>query len=230
MSKALEKLKQGAKKIISDKNAEISLLKTALTKANGEKAVVFKMPDSLEVRNFPEIQKVKIENHPDVVKTNVLNLKDINIKFPDVQKVQIVENQKELIQKITIDNTEKVAMWAPKIATAIMKGFANLWARGLTVKLDDEERLKPLPVIIVDTRGRPVGVQSPSNVVIPMGGGGVRKDSSADFNLGTYDDVVLTYTGSNLTGVTYSYRGRTTAVLALSYDGSNNLIEARRTS
>lgn len=48
------------------------------------------------------------------------------------------------------------------------------------------------------------------------------------FNIGDYDDVQLSYTGSNLTGVTYALNGATTAVLALTYSGSN-LTRVQRT-
>lgn len=55
--------------------------------------------------------------------------------------------------------------------------------------------------------------------------------SIAPFGItGTYDDVVLAYTGSNLTGVTYKQGGQIKAVLALAYDGSSNLIEVTRTT
>ena len=50
------------------------------------------------------------------------------------------------------------------------------------------------------------------------------------FNIGSFDDVVLTYTGSNLHTVTYKANGVNVAVLTLSYDGSNNLTEIVRTS
>lgn len=49
------------------------------------------------------------------------------------------------------------------------------------------------------------------------------------FDIGSYDDIQLQYTGSNLTTVTYFLNGQQTAVLTLSYSGSN-LIEAQRTS
>lgn len=50
------------------------------------------------------------------------------------------------------------------------------------------------------------------------------------FNIGDYDDIVLAYTGTNLTTVTYKKTGNTVAILILSYDGSNNLIEVNRTT
>jgi len=49
------------------------------------------------------------------------------------------------------------------------------------------------------------------------------------FNIGDYDDIVLGYTGANLTTVTYKFLGLVSAVLTLSYDGSGNLTEAKRT-
>lgn len=50
------------------------------------------------------------------------------------------------------------------------------------------------------------------------------------FAIGDFDDIVLGYTGSNMTSVTYKKSGGTTAVLTLTYDGSNNLIEVKRTT
>lgn len=38
-----------------------------------------------------------------------------------------------------------------------------------------------------------------------------------------HDDILLTYTGDDLTGVVYSYNGSVVATLTLSYDGSGNL-------
>ena len=49
------------------------------------------------------------------------------------------------------------------------------------------------------------------------------------FNIGTADDIVLAYSGSNITSVTYKLNGSTIAVLSLSYSGSN-LTEVQRTT
>lgn len=48
------------------------------------------------------------------------------------------------------------------------------------------------------------------------------------FDIGSFDDIVLSYTGSNITGITYSLNGATTVNLALSYDLSGNLTEIKR--
>lgn len=44
-----------------------------------------------------------------------------------------------------------------------------------------------------------------------------------------YDEVVLSYTGSNLTGVVYKLAGATITTLTLTYDGSDNLIHVVKT-
>jgi hypothetical protein len=44
------------------------------------------------------------------------------------------------------------------------------------------------------------------------------------FGIGDFDQTVLSYTGSNLTGVVYKLATRTVATLTLTYDGSDNLI------
>lgn len=176
MNKNVHKVKDVAKAIIKKKDDEIKLLKTQLINAQGEKAVVFKMPDSVEVRNLPEIQKVQVENQPEIQDVNVLNLKDLkDFVFPDVQKVQLVNPEtQEGVKKVEVINDKSAAVMS-QVGIAVMKGFSNLmtrlWSLGLTVKLADEERLKPLPVIVVDRHGRPVGVPSPSAFIIPGNNG-----------------------------------------------------------
>lgn len=44
-----------------------------------------------------------------------------------------------------------------------------------------------------------------------------------------FDEIVLSYTGSNPTSAVYKYNGSTVATLTLTYDGSNNLIRVQRT-
>ncbi len=207
------------------------------------------MPNEVDVKNLPDIQKVKIENYPEVTNVNVLNLKDI--QGPEVQKVEIVSSPKEILQRVTIDNTEKMASWAPAIIKVFFNGIAKLWANGITVKLDEEERLKPLPVIIVDTRGRPK-VDPPAQLVIPggfgrSGGGGssgggdataanqtsqIALETQMVANLQTinsltptvYDYIALSYTNGTLTGVVYKNGGAAGSVvstLALGYTGSD---------
>lgn len=43
-----------------------------------------------------------------------------------------------------------------------------------------------------------------------------------------YDNIALSYTGSNLTGVAYKLGATTVATLVLAYDGSNNLISVTK--
>lgn len=50
----------------------------------------------------------------------------------------------------------------------------------------------------------------------------------SSFGIEDYDDIQLSYTGSNLTGVTYYLTGAVVAILTLTYSGSN-LIRAQRT-
>jgi hypothetical protein len=52
--------------------------------------------------------------------------------------------------------------------------------------------------------------------------------SISPFGIEDYDDIQLSYTGSNLTGVNYLLNGKVVAVLALTYVGSN-LTEVKRT-
>lgn len=78
---------------------------------------------------------------------------------------------------------EKASGWVPGIVAhaikGMMGGFAKLWDHGLTVRLDDEERLKPLPVIMLDVRGRPIDLSKVGQTIIPMPGGGAHmRDSS----------------------------------------------------
>ena len=175
MNKGIEKVKQAAKILLKKKDSEIHLLKTELKKANGEKIVTFKMPDTVEVRNLPDVQKATIVNFPDTQKVTLQNLKELREALShDVQKVKIVEQEtkdKE-VQKVQDIDHEKAPGWMTPVASVVVKGlvsaWATLWSRGLTVKLDGEERLKPIPVIIVDSRGRPVDRQPMAGMMIPM--------------------------------------------------------------
>mgnify|MGYP007044001748 CR=1 FL=1 len=243
MNSQVKKIKDAAKEIIQKKNDEIKLLKSALTKANGEKAVVFKMPDSLEVQNFPKIQKVKIEDLPKTFDVNVLNQKET--KFPDVQKVLVV-NESEIKNASSKDGFNGNGAMA-QVAVAVVKGLSNLWAtlwaKGLTVKLDDEERLKPLPVIVVDTLGRPV-VQQSSQTIIPLGFN--RSSGSADLTAveaglqtinslvpSRFDYISLSYdSNDNVTGVVYKLggsSGSTVSTLTLAYDSNDNVTSVTKT-
>lgn len=53
--------------------------------------------------------------------------------------------------------------------------------------------------------------------------------STAGFNIGTYDDIVLTYSGTNISTVTYKLSSVIVGVLTLTYDSSSNLLEVKRT-
>lgn len=184
MSKALNKVADVAKAVIKKHVDEIALLKTELKKANGEKIVSFKMPDTMEIKNFPEVQKVKIENHPAIQKVNVLNLKDLKvqpiIKFPDIQKVEITNRDKD------------GNVWIGELISHAVKGLLKGWIQrldeGVKVRLADEERMMPLPVIMVDMKGRPINMQVPAPATfIPMmsGGGSAVKGTPIASIIGT---------------------------------------------
>lgn len=181
MQKDIEKLKDAAKKVIQKKDAEIVSLKKDLLQAKNQKPILFELPNfpdkinignypeeqKVFVKNQPEVQKVKVENQPEIQKVRIVGQKDI--EFPEVQKVQV------------INPPEKSAGWVPDLVVLAVKGitemFAKLWARGLSVKVDDSER--PIRVVVVDMYGRPIKHETPA-VMIPMmmGGGGARKDES----------------------------------------------------
>ena len=137
---------------------------------------------------FPKIQKVDVVNQlsfPEELNVKVLNQKEtpaiqaVKITNPvEVQKVKI-ENQPD-VQKVKIENIEEIAGgeknlgWLPKALAAVGVNLGNLWIKlweqGVTVRLDATERLKPIPVIMVDEKGRVVRQQSGS-VMIPMAPG-----------------------------------------------------------
>ncbi len=157
------------KDLLKKKDVEIDSLKKAVEEKGKPQAlfsfpeVKMHVPDSVKVANLPDVQKVEITNQKETIFVSVKNT-------PDVQKVQVINHPK---------NETKENKWiASVVITAVkslMGGFSKLWSEGLTVKLDDEERLKPLPVIVVDHRGRPVNMQSQGgNIMIPMPGGSGR--------------------------------------------------------
>lgn len=170
--KTIKNVVETAKHVIKKKDDEIRLLKKKLIDAQGEKVVTFKMPDTVEIRNFPAIQKVQIENHKDIQSVKVTNQKDVqdvrvlNLKqteFPKVQDVRVLE----------MPNAEKVSGWVPEIvkhaAGAIVAGFAKRLDLGVLIKADPEDKLRPQVVIVVDERGKPVNFRGlGGTVAIPM--------------------------------------------------------------
>lgn len=153
--KTVKSIVEKAKTLVAQRDKEIVLLKQKLINAQGEKSVVFKMPDIMEIANFPKIQKVHVENTPKVQDVNVIGLEKIKTEFPSLQKV-------EVINLPTIEVKDTASKWVPELIVHSVKTIAgmigSLTGRTFTVKLDDEERLKPQPVIIVDVRGRPVNL------------------------------------------------------------------------
>lgn len=93
-----------------------------------------------------------------------------------VRKSEVMGSEESMIMKTEFKS------WIPQVALQIVKGitggFVKLWREGLTVKLDDGERTKPIPVIVVDAVGRPVSLNGNYNgaaagaAMIPMMLGG----------------------------------------------------------
>lgn len=165
-----------AKSIILKKNEEILFLRTGLKAAmGGKEPILLKMPGDIKIENFPEVQKVKVENgkEPQVVKvSNMSELKvsGINLKFPKVQDVRVVSD-------------EKTSKWVPTLITHAVKTIVDgIWKRidlGVKVRVDDEDKLRPQAVIIVDVRGKPIDfsrAMGGGGMIVPMtSGGGVTK-------------------------------------------------------
>lgn len=160
----INKIMEKSKEVIRKKDDTIILLKTILKTMGGDKLAQFKGADiPSDVVNLIDIQRVKVENHPKIQDVNVLNLKDIKldgvkVEMPDVQKVRVI-------------NAEKASSWVPEIITHTVKSLISAldkkFESGVVVRLDDEERRKPLPVIAVDARGRPVSFNM-GNMIVPM--------------------------------------------------------------
>lgn len=123
------------------------------------------VPTDIKVKNFPDLQKVLIQNEKDI-QVFVKNHKE-------VQKVEVTNIREKDVQKVELTNAEKASGWVPTVVAHAVKGIAEvwvkLWNRGITVKLDADERLKPLPVIVVDVRGRPVNFNAQGQIVVSGG-------------------------------------------------------------
>jgi|ERR1035437_2124171 hypothetical protein len=170
------------KKALKKKDDEIKLLKKEIVKANGEKVVSFKIPDTVEVRNFPERFKVRVENPVMVQDVVVKNIKEI--KIPDTK----VEVKFPEFQKVEVKDHDRLSEWLPKglaIASAsILKGIAQLLATPVHVRLVREDKINPIYVTPVDENGKIIrgGGESMKHMIpmmarpfnttyIPTGGG-----------------------------------------------------------
>lgn len=165
-----------AKSIILKKNDEILFLRAGLKAAmGGKEPILLKMPGELRVENFPDVQKVKIENADEPQKVKVTNLGELkvsglNLKFPKVQDVRVVSD-------------EKTSKWVPTLIThavkAVMDGISKRIDMGVKVRVEDEDKLRPQAVIIVDVTGKPVDfarMAGGGGMIVPMtSGGGVTK-------------------------------------------------------
>lgn len=139
MKNEIKKIVDESKRIIRDKNELIKELRIELRKEKTERSI------GLEVINFPEVQEVKMVN-----------------PVPEIQKVLIVNNDKPKVQDVRILSdgkieVEKTSAWLPslmlKAAEKISGVWIDLWAKGLEVKISEQE--KPLRVIVVDIDGKP---------------------------------------------------------------------------
>ncbi len=164
-----KKLFDGVKGIIAEKNREIILLKKALVDADtGEKSVVFKMPTTTTVSNFPDTFKVHIVKNAKPLEVEIRN-------HPKIQDVRIVNSEgRDDVKKVEVTNAEKASAWVPEIVMLAVKGLTEmsvkLWKSGITVRLDDTERLKPIPVYIVGRDGKPANIGTGNNNTHNSGG------------------------------------------------------------
>lgn len=160
MPNIIEQIKNASKKALARKNVEISSLKDEVRKAKAaDRSVIFKMPEEMVVANFPKVQEVKILNPAepvDVQKVHIIN----HEKPAEVQKVHIVNHdERPKIQDVRVLNLEieKTSAWLPglmlKASEKLAGVWVDLWSRGLSVKITEQE--KPLRVIVVDLDGNP---------------------------------------------------------------------------
>lgn len=220
MFEQIKKIVEAAKKKVAERDAKIKKLAEDLeAEKNRNKAeslitipeIRVKMPERMDITNFPAGFDVKnfpksfdITNFPKTQGVEIVNHKEI-------QKVTI-ENQKD-VQKVELTNppevAEKGSTWVPSLVKMAVEKMADICIKiatmGVVVKFDAAERDKPFPVVVVDIYGRPVGVQSPSQVVIPMGGAGTggSKDASPPSVIGSGNASIVT------PGVPVAIAGRT---------------------
>lgn len=123
--------------------------------------------------------------------------------------------------------------------TALLKGVADLGKVFKEVKPQDNSGFfKDFPSLLADIGGNTKNTSelirnlkwNASQQLRDVNGSPINPAIAGFGITATYDDVVLAYTGSNLTTVTYKQNGNVKAVLTLSYDGSDNLTEVVRTT
>ncbi len=179
----LKKLQALVEAFRKEKKGKIKKLITLITRFEEwdrfQRDIKFPDVQKVQVLNgieMPEVQKVHIVNGiemPDIQKVQVMNA----TQAPDVQKVEVIKGfdfEMPEIQKVEVTNKEDNS-WVPTLITHAIKGITEgiagmmvkLWSLGITVKLDDSERNKPLPVIMVDIKGNPIS-PTPHHTRIPM--------------------------------------------------------------
>ena len=138
-----------AKQIIQRKDEKILFLDSIAKHAmDGREPILLQMPGSIKLENLNDIKITP----PD-------------IKFPDVQKVVVMESPEAKSNK-----------WIPSLINhsvkSIIESIAKMWVKGIEITVSDEDKLRPQAVIVVDQNGRPVTFGSGGQIVIPMSHGG----------------------------------------------------------
>ena len=146
-SKTVSDVVKTAKQIIQKKDEKILFLEGVAKHAmDGREPIVLQMPGAIKVENLGDIKIT-----PD-------------IKFPELQKVTIVESPETKNNK-----------WIPSLINhsvkAIIESVAKMWAKGIEVYVNDEDKLRPQAVIVVDQNGKPVTFGAGGQIVIPMSQG-----------------------------------------------------------
>jgi hypothetical protein len=179
------------------------------------------IPKPKEIPEFPT--EMTINNLPDVQKVEVIN-------FPkhEKQETPIINVQAPIV------NVEKTELNTEKIESGLKT--SNELLKDISSKLDKEEVIEEKKefekVTLVDEDGKPVKS-------LGGGGGGVAKyvynaqgktinpateetlSKLTGFAIPEYDEISISYTGSNITSVVYKLSSVIVATLTLSYTSDN---------
>jgi len=194
-----------------------------------------KMPTSIKVSNFPEEKEIKI---PETVK--VQNLSELGSVLSLIQKAMDTLVSKETVINVASPNVivpeatqSAVVVPAPvvnvdapivnvdvsRIVNALdnLKFLSDRPNKALSVRLSDGRAfLKALKEVTDATQKTMYAFSSSAGMSVDE-----YRSAQGGLRIPQWDTADLVYTGSDITGVTFSRGGTTVATLALTYTGSN---------
>ena len=236
------------------KNLWLKYIKNNLFRVKVENQVKLPEVQKVRIENQKEVQAVRVLNQKNIQQVQVVNETSLDSFVNDIvkifetqiEKISELKDNKEIVAKLdelkpikSENRSEETIQGLKSVVTAIKnvnlnidtsnieKGLKSLEKQIKNIKLEESFKPKDLQKIVdsiyIPTPAKSVKIRnSAGNDINPATEDTLQK--LVGFDIGEYDYIDLSYTGSDLTGVVYKLggsSGTTVATLTLAYSGGN---------